>query len=420
MQSRTTRCAVLGAGPVGLEAALYTAALGMDVTVYERGEEIAANVRDWGHVTMFSPFGMNYSPLGAALLTEAGHSFPQDGAYQSGAEYVENYLRPLAGLPLLAGRIRLGARVVSVGKDGLAKGDLIGQKTRLERPFRLLVQRSDGTEWISHTDVVLDCTGMYDNPNWLGNGGIPALGERALRERISYRLPDILGAERESYAGKTTLLAGDGHSATTTLLKLLKLAREEPGTRVVWLTNHDRTPCLPVIPRDPLPRRAALVEKANRAAAEGDPNLVRISGGLVEEIRETPNGEFRVCIGTKPPREVAVDRIVANVGYSPDNSLYRELQVHECYASRGPMNLAAALLAAGGDGDDCLAVPPLGAATLQNPEPGFFILGSKSYGKGFNFLLKTGLEQIRDVFTLIHGQSELNLYEGSPAQAGRA
>ncbi len=412
MEPRITRCAVLGAGPIGLEAALYAAKLGMDVTVYEQGQGIAVNMSDWGHVTMFSPFGMNCSSLGTKHLAQAGHALPEEGIYQSGAEYVETYLRPLAELPLLERRIQLDARVVSIGKEGLAKGDLIGQEARLERPFRLLVQESGGAERVSRADVVLDCTGMHDNPNWLGNGGIPALGERELRELISYRLPDVLGSEREAYAGKTTLLVGDGHSAATTLLGLLELTRQVPRTRVVWLTDHDQDPLLPVVADDPLPRRAALIEQANRIAAEGDVNLDRVLGGLVEEIRATPDGGFRVRIGTVPPREIEVDRIVANVGFSPDNSLYRELQVHECYASRGPMNLAAALLGAGG-GADCLAVPPLGAATLRNPEPGFFLLGSKSYGKGFNFLLSTGLEQIRDVFTLITNRTELNLYHAS-------
>lgn len=410
MEPRTTRCAVLGAGPIGLEAALYASTLGMDVTVYEQGEEIAANVRDWDHVTMFSPFDMNYSPLGAGLLTRAGSALPEDDVYQSGAEYVETYLQPLAELPLLAGRIQLNARVAYIGKDGLAKGDLIGQETRLEKPFRLLVQNSDGTERISHADVVLDCTGMYDSPNWMGNGGIPALGERALRKRVSYRLPDVLGDDRETYAGKTTLLVGDGYSAATTLLGLLEVAREATDTRIVWLTNHERTLCLAPIADDPLPRRVALTEQANRIAADGDSNATRISDGFVEEIRITSDDRLRVRLSTDQPREVVVDQIVANVGFSPDNLLYRELQVHECYASRGPMNLAAALLSVGGDGSDCLAVPPLGAATLENPEPGFFILGSKSYGKGFNFLLRTGLEQIRDVFTLITGGTELDLY----------
>ncbi len=262
---------------------------------------------------------MNRSPLGAGLLAEAGHDLPEDGAYQSGAEYVENYLRPMAKLPLLAGRVELGARLVSVGKDGLVKGDLIGRKTRLESPFRLLIQGADGAERISRADVVLDCTGMYASPNWLGNGGIPAMGERALRGRISYRLPDALGADRRTYAGKTTLLAGGGYSAATTLLGLLALSREAPGTRVVWLTNRD-DPRLPVIADDPLPRRAALTEEANRIAADGDANLVRVSGGSVEEIRATGDEGFRVSIGTGPTREVAVDRVVANVGYAPDNS----------------------------------------------------------------------------------------------------
>ena len=109
------------------------------------------------------------------------------------------------------------------------------------------------------------------------------------------------------------------------------------------------------------------------------------------------------------PQTWEVDRIIASVGYEPENRLYRELQVHECYASLGPMNLAAALLKhAGGD---CLAVPAQGAAALRNPEPNFFILGAKSYGRGSNFLLRAGFEQVREVFTLITGKNDLDLYK---------
>ncbi len=112
---------------------------------------------------------------------------------------------------------------------------------------------------------------------------------------------------------------------------------------------------------------------------------------------------FRVatrCAGK--PCNWEVDRVIANVGYGPDNSLYRELQVHECYASLGPMNLAATLFQHGGA--DCLAVPAQGAQMLRNPEPNFFILGSKSYGRHSHFLLRNGFAQIRDVFTLLTGQ----------------
>jgi hypothetical protein len=112
-----------------------------------------------------------------------------------------------------------------------------------------------------------------------------------------------------------------------------------------------------------------------------------------------------------------VERVVANVGYSPDAELYRELQVHECYATLGPMALAAALLKQGGG--DCLAIGAQGANTLRNPEPNFYILGAKSYGRNAQFLLRTGFEQVREVFTLITGKPELNLYKGDASSKRR-
>jgi hypothetical protein len=65
------------------------------------------------------------------------------------------------------------------------------------------------------------------------------------------------------------------------------------------------------------------------------------------------------------------------------------------------MKLSAALLAQDGGGGDCTAVGPLGPDTLVNPEPGFFILGAKSYGRNSQFLLRTGWQQVDDAFGLI-------------------
>ena len=100
--------------------------------------------------------------------------------------------------------------------------------------------------------------------------------------------------------------------------------------------------------------------------------------------------------------EIVVDRILALNGGVGDHGLYRQLQVHECYATCGPMNLAAALLGEAGAGGDCLAVVAHGPDTLRTPEPGFFILGAKSYGRSSRFLLSVGWRQVDDVFgTLI-------------------
>jgi hypothetical protein len=97
-----------------------------------------------------------------------------------------------------------------------------------------------------------------------------------------------------------------------------------------------------------------------------------------------------------------VDRVLALVGHRPDPEMTRELRVHLCYESEGPMKLAAALQAAGGGpGDDCLAQVSHGPASLETPEPGFYVLGAKSYGRNPDFLLAVGHQQARDAVALI-------------------
>ena len=63
--------AVLGAGPAGLEVGLRLANAGVQVTVFERGGAAAANVRDWGHVRLFSPNSMNVSVAGRPRVPSA-------------------------------------------------------------------------------------------------------------------------------------------------------------------------------------------------------------------------------------------------------------------------------------------------------------------------------------------------------------
>jgi hypothetical protein len=113
--------------------------------------------------------------------------------------------------------------------------------------------------------------------------------------------------------------------------------------------------------------------------------------------------------------KVEVDRVIANVGYRPDMRTCRELQVHSCYASEGPMKLAAAL--AGAAGGDCLNQTSQGAATLVNPEPNYYVLGAKSYGRDSRFLISVGLGQIREVFSLLVGRANLDLYATAGTQA---
>lgn len=87
------RVAVLGAGPVGLEAALYAATLKLPVIVYER-DAVGAHPRRWGHVRLFSPSGMNRTSLGIATLKahEPGHKLPAADECVTGVQLLKEQL----------------------------------------------------------------------------------------------------------------------------------------------------------------------------------------------------------------------------------------------------------------------------------------------------------------------------------------
>ena len=405
--------AILGAGPVGLEAALAAADRGWPFTVYEAAERPAAGVAAWGHVRLFSPWELNASPRARARLAAAGFPVPGGDACPTGAELVAGLLRPLAGLPEIAPRLRLGARVVEVSRDGLVKSDEIGTGRRAGRPFRLLVEDAAGTERIERAGVVLDCTGTWSSPNRLGDGGIPAPGERAAEAagRIRRHPPD-LAAEEEEWAGRTVLLAGAGHSAQTAARELAALAERSPGTRVIWALRADQ-PGWGRVEDDPLPERARLADDAAALAGGSSPAVETRRGVVVESLEPAggAGGKLRVTLrrrhengsGAGAVETVEVDRVLSLTGYVGDHRLYRQLQVHECYATSGPMKLAAALL--GAAGGDCLAQTGHGVEALVNPEPGFFLLGSKSYGRNTTFLMRSGWQQVDEVFGLLAGSA---------------
>ena len=95
-----------------------------------------------------------------------------------------------------------------------------------------------------------------------------------------------------------------------------------------------------------------------------------------------------------------VDRIIATTGQRPDLSLTRELRLEldpwlESAKALGPLidpNLHS-----------CGSVPPHGHRELSHPEPGFYTIGIKSYGRAPTFLLLTGYEQARSVAAALAG-----------------
>ncbi len=388
--------AILGAGPIGLEAALAAAESGVPFTVYEAAPHIAGHVHRWAHVRLFTPWSLNVSPRMRQALADAGRSVPDEDVCPTGGELIEQVLEPLAALPQLRDHLRLGTEVHRVGRRGLLKHEEIGTEERSKRPFRLLVRDAEGRESVEEASVVLDCTGN-SIPNPVGDGGIPAPGEEALDGLVCHDIPD-LDRDAGEWRGKRILLVGAGHSAQTAVRDLMAL---ESGTEVAWVLRSDR-PFQGLVEDDPLPERYRL----GRAAADLNENppagLEPRRGAVVEALAKNGSGVEVTLRNGAGQEHLTVDRVLALTGHVGDHRLYRQLQIHECYATSGPMKLAAALISSSGaTGGDCLAQTSQGVETLTNPEPGFFILGSKSYGRRTDFLMRVGWEQVDEVFQLL-------------------
>lgn len=383
-----SRLVVIGAGPMGLEAALGAHDRGFDVTVLEKGR-VGESLRRWGGTRFFSPVGMNVSPRVQRLL---GPALPPADSILTGAEMAERVLEPLAASPPLADRVRLGHRVVAVGRARMTRTEMAGHPLRAERPFRLLVEGPEG-EYSIEAEAVLDASGIYDTPAAVGAGGVPARGERALQSRLvrhlgalEERLPDL--------AGRDVLLVGHGHSAANALGLFERLS---PAPRVVWATRSpNRRPCVEVA-GDPLPERRGVVAHANELAAD-PPAFLRVERRASVEAIERANGHLAVTLSGH--RGGRFDAVVGFTGYRPDVSFLSELALEISPVSEGAHRLHRAIAGV----TDCLTPPQVRDEDLLSGEPGFHLVGFKAYGRLPTFLLRTGHAQLESVLDLVAGR----------------
>jgi cation diffusion facilitator CzcD-associated flavoprotein CzcO len=152
---------VIGAGPVGLAAAAHLLARGLEPLVLETASEVAANVRDWGHVRLFSPWRYNIDKAARALLERSGWAEPNLEDLPTGRELVDGYLRPLASLPGIASRLRFGHRATAIGRQHMDKVKTGGRDAS---PFVIRVETTEGESEIL-ASAVLDASGTWSTPN---------------------------------------------------------------------------------------------------------------------------------------------------------------------------------------------------------------------------------------------------------------
>lgn len=385
---------VIGAGPVGMTAAAHLLVRDLDPLVLEAGERDAASLRDWGHVRLFSPWEWITDPVAVELLEADGWTAPDDDAYPTGAELADRYVAPLAQLPALRDRVRYGARVIAVTKLGV---DKLKDAGRDEAPFEVIVD-TDGRQERLLARAVIDASGTWTSPNPLGAGGLPAAGEAAHAGRIAYRIPDILGADRDRYAGRRVLVIGSGHSALNALLDLAALHDSDPATEIVWAVRRPSLGnALGGGADDQLPARGALGSSVGGLLQSGAIELV--TGFQTLEVADA-GGRLELRDGT---RAISADEVIATTGFRPELAMLRELRLDLDDRVEAARALAPMI---DPNHHSCGSVPPHGVDELSHPDAGIHIVGMKSYGRAPTFLLRTGYEQVRSIVAALAGDWE--------------
>ena len=381
---------VIGAGPVGLAAAAHLVDREIPALVLEAGDRAGAAVAQWNHVRLFSAWSELVDPAAEKLL--AGWRRPEATDYPSGAEWVDNYLAPLAAA--LGERVRYGVRVTGVARRGRDRMVDAGRETE---PLTV-----HAGEQRYEARAVIDASGTWTSPNPLGGDGLPAVGERTRADRISYRVPNLADPQvRARYAGRRVAVAGSGHSALTAIVALADVAEQHPGTEILWLLRRGAVGTVfGGGDADQLPARGALGQRAKAAAEAG--HVRTVTGFRTAEV--TPTADGRLVLGSFDGHELEpVDEVVVLTGFRPDLSMLSEVRLDLDPILEAPRQLAPLI---DPNVHSCGTVYPHGVTELAQPEPNVYIVGMKSYGRAPTFLAMTGYEQVRSIVAELAGDHE--------------
>lgn len=383
---------VIGAGPQGLAAAAHLLDRDLPVVVLEAGPAAGAAVSEWDHVRLFSEWDELVDAAARRLLESTGWTAPASG-YPTGAEWVAHYLTPLAAA--LGEAVQVGARVTGV--------------ERVAGDFAVSVMRPGGSTDRVFARAVLDASGTWNAPQPAGADGALAAGEleAAAAGLVVYRIPTL--AQAIADAGRHVVVVGNGHSAATAVLAAADVARGRPGTRVTWvLRRGDVGTTFGGGENDELPARGALGSRARRAVDDGTVRLV--TGFRTTRIDRA--GGRAVLVAEDGRTLDPADRVVVLTGFRPDLGMLESLRLELDPRIEAPVRLAAEI---DPEIHSCGTVRATGVAELAHPEPSFFLVGAKSYGRAPTFLALTGYEQVRSVVASLAGdhaaaaRSELRL-----------
>lgn len=396
METSTLPVVIIGGGAVGLAAAAHLVRNNESFLLFESRETVGANILNWGHVRVFSPWKYNIDNAAEELLLQTTWQSPDKESLHTGKEFYDLYLHPLANHPSIKPFVHTNSKVLAIGRKNM---DKMKTKGREDQPFVLKVQQGE-QQLIFEARAIIDASGTWHNLNPIGAGGILATGESENADKIFYGIPDVSGKLKERYKNKNVLIVGGGHSAINTILELDKLKDEFPGTQIHWILRKTKiSDVYGGKEEDALPARGALGIKIESLVNEE--RLSIYTPFQIQEIKK--ENKKLTLVGTQYEVRKAlagIDEIVSNTGTRPDFSFLRELRV-DIDSTVESVPLLADLIDP--NIHSCGTVRAHGERELRQREKDFYIVGMKSYGRAPTFLMATGYEQVRSVVAALAG-----------------
>ncbi len=152
-----------------------------------------------------------------------------------------------------------------------------------------------------------------------------------------------------------------------------------------------------------MPARGQLGTSLRRFVENGDISIVENvavdSIATVAAASSDPCAELALADG----RSLFVDVVVPATGFRPDFSALAALRLDLDPVVEAPRRLGPLI---DPELHSCGTVPAHGERVLAHPEPNFYIVGMKSYGRAPTFLLATGYEQVRSIAAALSGDRE--------------
>ena len=374
--------AVIGGGPVGIEAAIYGRFLGYYVSIFEE-RRVAHRMLDWHDRPLAVPVSQCTTSLGHATITAQNPEYkrrsPDD--FYTGRTYAEEYLLPLAKCDLLFDDIHFLSPVSDVSRLQTWKEDDVEMQERCNDEFRIVVDGRHRGTWISRADVVFDCRGMSQHSSGMGPGGGKAIGETGLRDKFLKHTPLDRKFEAKSIVGKKTCLVGQSKRAIQFAIEFVNQFADKPDTQLIWMIRSTRK-------HDTLEFTRALKEITERQSH----NVVILETLGVDSISQQADGPFvlRLLRDDDSTMEITADGVVALTD-GRANKLSTELYEDPFLDVETP--------------------------SFFTQEPGFYVLRGGSVEAGAGVGLVDAFENIRRLFSVIAGREDLDLYKIMEQQA---